>query len=208
MSSLANPQPSWPGRSRQEISSVEAVEAHLHRIEAVNPRSTRLSGYSPTEARWHDACRPGGCARRPPRPLHGVPFTVKGEYRRRRTVHNLGRAGAFRRGGFRWMRPSCSSACARPVRFLSGAPTCPTWLRRHHRQLATRHHATRGTRCARPQAPAAVGGGRPATGMSPIGLATTLVARRNPGQCVRYRFDSALGGSGSLTPALSPGKTT
>jgi amidase len=64
----------------KEVSSEEVVEAHLRRIEAVNPRLNAVvqlaadSGSARAQAREADAALARGEIRGP---LHGVPFTVK-----------------------------------------------------------------------------------------------------------------------------------
>lgn len=63
------------------ISSHEAVQACLARIEAVNPAINAVVRLAPDaleRARAADAALAGGAARgAPPGPLHGVPFTIK-----------------------------------------------------------------------------------------------------------------------------------
>jgi len=61
----------------RDVSSVEVVEAHLRRIEAVNPHLNAIVRLSPDaleEARAADAALARGTT---PGPLHGIPFTVK-----------------------------------------------------------------------------------------------------------------------------------
>src|SRR5262245_49544537 len=64
--------------ARGEVSAVEAVEAHIARIEAVNPRinAVVVTRYDEarTEAREADERRTRG---EPLGPLHGVPITIK-----------------------------------------------------------------------------------------------------------------------------------
>jgi amidase len=69
----------WLARAiaAREISSLEAVDACLARIEAVNPRINavvRLAGDARDQARRADAALDAGT---PLGPLHGVPFTIK-----------------------------------------------------------------------------------------------------------------------------------
>jgi amidase len=59
---------------KKEVSSVEVVESHLRRIEAVNPSVNAITvvlGESALEAARRADANPGTG------PLHGVPFTVK-----------------------------------------------------------------------------------------------------------------------------------
>jgi amidase len=70
---------SWLARAiaAREVSSLEAVDACLDRIEAVNPRINavvRLAGDARERAREADVRIARGEA---PGPLHGVPFTIK-----------------------------------------------------------------------------------------------------------------------------------
>lgn len=61
----------------RELSSVEVVQAHLDRIEEVNPKLNAIVTLADTaldEARKADAAVKSGAK---PGPLHGVPFTVK-----------------------------------------------------------------------------------------------------------------------------------
>ncbi|GAC1351010.1 MAG: amidase [Ktedonobacteraceae bacterium] len=64
--------------ARGDISSVEAVEAHIERIERVNPalNAVVVKRYDAAraEARKADERRSGGAS---PGPLHGVPITIK-----------------------------------------------------------------------------------------------------------------------------------
>jgi amidase len=62
----------------KQVSAVEVVEAHLARIEQVNPRLNAVvqlcADRALAEARDADAALAGGAT---PRPLHGVPMTLK-----------------------------------------------------------------------------------------------------------------------------------
>ena len=59
----------------RELSSTEVVEAHLRRIEAVNPRVNAVVQVDGDRALA--AAREADATNSPPGPLHGVPFTVK-----------------------------------------------------------------------------------------------------------------------------------
>ena len=62
----------------RKVSSVEVVEAHLHRIEAVNPKVNAIVRVLADEARAGAALADQAVARGDRLgPLHGVPFTVK-----------------------------------------------------------------------------------------------------------------------------------
>lgn len=62
----------------RKVSSVEVVEAHLHRIEAVNPKVNAIVRVLADEARAGAALADQAVARGDRLgPLHGVPFTIK-----------------------------------------------------------------------------------------------------------------------------------
>ena len=62
----------------REVSSTEAIDAHLARIEAVNPRLNAVVQLDAEGARATARARDEALARgETPGPLHGVPFTVK-----------------------------------------------------------------------------------------------------------------------------------
>jgi amidase len=64
--------------ARREVTSREVVEAHLGRIEAVNPKVNALPAVLGEGARAGAALADSAVASRAPLgPLHGVPFTVK-----------------------------------------------------------------------------------------------------------------------------------
>ena len=64
--------------AKGEVSSAEVVDAHLARIDAVNPRLNALTQVLADEARAGAAAADRAVAAGEPLgPLHGVPFTVK-----------------------------------------------------------------------------------------------------------------------------------
>ena len=77
--------------ARKEVSSVEVVDAHLDRIEVVNPRlnavTTLLADDAREAARRADQAVASGAELGP---LHGVPCTVKQKHRPGRKRHELG----------------------------------------------------------------------------------------------------------------------
>src|SRR5207237_2507040 len=77
-----------------ELSCREVVEAHIHRIQAVNPRLNALVvplfDRARAEARAADAARERG---EPLGRLHGVPFTVKEFFEAEGTPSTLGIPG-------------------------------------------------------------------------------------------------------------------
>ena len=78
---------------KREISSVEVVEAHLRRIEQVNPKLNavvRICGdRAMEEARQADSRRPKDALG----PLHGVPITVKDSHDTEGIVSTAGTKG-------------------------------------------------------------------------------------------------------------------
>jgi len=109
----------------REVSSREVVQAHLDRIEVVNPHlnaivrllaDQALAAADAADRAVADGARLG--------PLHGVPFTVK---------ENIDLAGTPTTQGSRsWPRqlprstPRRWSGCARPARSRSAGPICRT----------------------------------------------------------------------------------
>src|ERR1700716_2476995 len=77
-----------------KLSSVEVVEAHLRRIESVNPQLNAVvqvvADRALLEARAADAARVSG---EPLGPLHGVPITVKDAFETRGVVSTGGTLG-------------------------------------------------------------------------------------------------------------------
>ena len=170
-------------RSRQ-ASSREVIEAHLRRIEAVNPAVNAVTvvlGEQALEAaKAADRAAAGG-GDLPP--LHGVPFTVK---------ENIDLAGTpTTQGSRRWRAriragtPPSSSGCGPPGRSRSAAPTCPTFAIRWHTDSELWGATV--NPWDRSRTPGASSGGEAAalaTGMSPLGLGNDgLGSLRWPAQC-------------------------
>ncbi|TME12625.1 MAG: hypothetical protein E6I80_03605 [Chloroflexi bacterium] len=76
-----------------DLSSQEVVEAHIRRIDAVNPRLNAvvvpLFDQARAQAKAADAARAQG---QPLGPLHGVPVTIKEQYLVKGTPFDLGPA--------------------------------------------------------------------------------------------------------------------
>jgi amidase len=86
------------GIARKDFSCIEVVEAHLRRIEAVNPALNAIVKTLREEARSDAAEADRKVAAGPALgPLHGVPFTIK---------ENIDVAG-FPTTGFRRRDPAC-----------------------------------------------------------------------------------------------------
>jgi len=108
-----------------QASSREVIEANLRRIEEVNPAvnavTVVLAEQALEAAQAADRAAAGG-GELPP--LHGVPFTVKGniDLAGTPTTHGINAlAAACRRS-----MPRPSSGCGPPGRSRSATPTCPT----------------------------------------------------------------------------------
>ena len=167
-----------------QASSREVIEAHLRRIEAVNPSVnavTSLLAEQALEAATAADRRAAGGGARPP--LHGVPFTVK---------ENIDLAGAPTTHGLKALAGAYPSRDAPAVGRLKtagaiplGHTNCPT--------LAVRWHTDSELWGAtinpwdRSRTPGASSGGEAvalATGMSPLGLGNDgLGSLRWPAQC-------------------------
>jgi Asp-tRNA(Asn)/Glu-tRNA(Gln) amidotransferase A subunit family amidase len=82
------------GIARKDFSCIEVVEAHLRRIEAVNPGLNAIVKTFGEEARSADrkVCRGSGARAAARRSLHD-----QGEHRRRRLPDDLGCSGFRRR---------------------------------------------------------------------------------------------------------------
>ena len=106
----------------KEVSTVEVVEIHLRRIEAVNPILnavvTLAAERAMDEARAADARRAGGG---PIGPLHGVPVSIKDSIETAGVLTTAGTEGsrATRRSRMRRWSPGC----AKPARSCSARPT-------------------------------------------------------------------------------------
>src|SRR5215475_10291707 len=167
-----------------QASSREVIEAHLRRIEAVNPSVNAITSLLAEQALEAAAAadrRAAGGGARPP--LHGVPFTVK---------ENIDLAGAPTTHGLKALAGAYPSRDAPAVGWLKtagaiplGHTNCPT--------LAVRWHTDSELWGAtinpwdRSRTPGASSGGEAvalATGMSPLGLGNDgLGSLRWPAQC-------------------------
>ena len=171
-------------RTRQ-TSSQEVIEAHLRRIEAVNPcvnAVTVVLGEQAIEAaKAADLAVAGGADLRP---FHGVPFTIKG---------NIDLAGTPTTQGLKALadaypdlgRPRRRAAARLPGRSRLAVPTVPP-----SRFAGTRDSELWGATVNpwdRSRTPGASSGGEAAalaTGMSPLGLGNDgLGSLRWPAQC-------------------------
>jgi anti-sigma factor RsiW len=113
---------------RRELSSAEVVDAHLARIDAVNPALNAIVRVLADEARAAAALADRRLkAGETVGPLHGVPFTVK---------ENIDMAGLPTTWGVPALAQAvvpmdapvvASNACEPPALYRSAALTCPTW---------------------------------------------------------------------------------
>jgi len=86
--------------ARRQLSSAEVVDAHLARIDAVNPALNAVVKILADEARAAAAAADRRLAAgEAVGPLHGVPFTVKENIDMAGLPTTLGRAGAGQGGG-------------------------------------------------------------------------------------------------------------
>ena len=99
----------------KQVSAVEVVEAHLERIEEVNPKLNAVvqlaSERALDEAREADAALARGESKGP---LHGVPMTIKDSLETAGIVSTAGTIG-------RKSQPALPNRCGRP-RFRSPRP--------------------------------------------------------------------------------------
>jgi amidase len=165
---------------RKEVSSVEVVESHLRRIEAVNPAVNAVTvvlGDSALEAARKADASPGTG------PLHGVPFTVK---------ENIDCTGSPTTQGVPALAEAMPSRDAPVVERMKAAGAIPiarTNLPEFGLRIST-DNPLRG-RTFNPWDPTRVAGGSSggegaalATGMSPIGLGNDIGGSvRNPAYC-------------------------
>ncbi len=168
----------------KEASSVEVVDAHLTRIEAVNPQLNAITRVLADEARAAakaaDAALAGG---EPLGPLHGVPFTVK---------QNIDLTGCATDNGVRAFADAISPVDAPVVERMKaagaipiGRTNCPDMALRVHTDSSL-HGLTRN-----PWDPTRTAGGSSggeasalASGMSPVGLGNDIGGSlRNPASC-------------------------
>jgi amidase len=170
--------------SSRQISSQEVIEAHLRRIEAVNPSvnaiTVVLGEQALAAAKAADrAVAAGGDLP----PFHGVPFTVK---------ENIDLAGTPTTQGLKALSGAYSSRDAPVVERLKAAgaiPTgrtnCPNFILRWH--CESELWGATVNPWDRSRTPGASSGGEAvalATGMSPLGLGNDgLGSLRWPAQC-------------------------
>jgi amidase len=165
---------------KKEVSSVEVVESHLRRIEAVNPSVNAITvvlGESALEAARIADANPGTG------PLHGVPFTVK---------ENIDCTGSATTQGVPALAEAMPPRDAPVVERMKAAGAIPiarTNLPEFGLRIST-SNPLRG-RTLNPWDPTRVAGGSSggeasslATGMSPIGLGNDIGGSlRNPAYC-------------------------
>lgn len=170
--------------SSRRASSREVVEAHLRRIEAVNPAVNAVTVLLDEQALdAADAADRAVAEGRTLPPLHGVPFTVK---------ENLDLAGTATTQGAMALSAAAPSEDAPVVRRLRAAgaiplghTNCPTFAVRWHTDSELWGATVNPWDPAR--TPGASSGGEAvalATGMSPLGLGSDgLGSLRWPAQC-------------------------
>ena len=165
---------------RRDVSSVEVVESHLRRIEAVNPSVNAVTivlGDSALEAAKKADANPGTG------PLHGVPFTVK---------ENIDCTGSATTQGVPALAESMplrDAPVVERMKAAGGIPIARTNLPEFGLRIST-SNPLRG-RTLNPWDPTRVAGGSSggegvslATGMSPIGLGNDIGGSlRNPAYC-------------------------
>ena len=168
----------------KEVSSVEVIDAHLSRIEQVNPHLNAITRVLADEARAGakaaDAALAAGDTLGP---LHGVPFTVK---------QNIDLAGCATDNGVPAFAEAISAVDAPVVERMKaagaipiGRTNCPDMALRVHTDSSL-HGLTRN-----PWDPTRTAGGSSggeasalASGMSPIGLGNDIGGSlRNPASC-------------------------
>ncbi len=167
-----------------EVSSVELVQAHLDRIDAVNPTVNAVTRTMPEDslaaAGAVDAARAAGDDLGP---LAGVPFTIK---------ENIDLAGQATTHGLQALADAVAAVDAPVVERMKGAGGVPL-ARTHLPDLGLRIHTENELhgRTLNPWHPDHTAGGSSggegtalATGMSPIGLGNDLGGSlRNPATC-------------------------
>ena len=177
----------------KEVSSVEVIDAHLARIEQVNPHLNAITRVLADEARAGakaaDASLASGDALGP---LHGVPLTVK---------QNIDLAGCATDNGVPAFAEAISPVDAPVVERMRaagaipiGRTNCPDMALRVHTDSSL-HGLTRN-----PWDPTRTAGGSSggeasalASGMSPIGLGNDIGGSlRNPATLLRHRLAEAL----------------
>src|ERR1700761_5248192 len=163
-----------------DVSSREVVDAHLERIEAVNPSLNAIVRVLADEARTAADAADAGDARGP---LHGVPFTVK---------ENIDVAGTATTQGLPALAEAVAPLDAPQVERLRAAGAIPIG-RTNLPDLGLRVHTDSSLRglTRNPWDPGVTAGGSSggegaalASGMSPLGLGNDVGGSlRNPAHC-------------------------
>src|SRR5215813_3644155 len=170
--------------AKRELSSVEVVNAHLARIDAVNPALNAIVKVLGDEARAEAAAADRRLAAGEKiGPLHGVPFTVK---------ENIDMAGLPTTWGVPALAQAITPADAPVVERMRAAGAIPIG-RTNLPDMALRIHTTSSLHglTRNPWHPGRTAGGSSggeasalASGMSPIGLGNDLGGSlRNPAHC-------------------------
>ena len=170
--------------AKKRVSSLEVVEAHLARIQAVNPKLDAMPVVFADEARAAAMAADAAIARGDQLgPLHGVPFSIK---------DNLDQAGKANTDGIEENKGRVAKHDAPVVERMRAAGGIPIG-RTNLPDLALRVHSYSELwgRCLNPWNPKRNVGGSSggeaaalATGMSPIGLGNDIGGSlRNPANC-------------------------
>ena len=167
--------------ARREVSSREVVDAHLERIEAVNPHLNAIVVVLADEARA--AADAADSASVPAGPLHGVPFTVK---------ENIDLAGTPTTQGLAALAEAVAPIDAPQVERMRAAGAIPIG-RTNLPDFGLRFHTDSSLRglTRNPWHPEATAGGSSggegaalASGMSPLGLGNDVGGSlRSPAHC-------------------------
>src|SRR5215207_654414 len=180
--------------ARRQLSSVEVVDAHLARIDAVNPALNAvvrvLADEAGTGAVIADQKLAAG---ETVGPLHGVPFTVK---------ENIDMAGLPTTWGMPALAQAVVPADAPVVERMRAAGAIPI-ARTNLPDMALRVHTDSSLHglTRNPWHPGRTAGGSSggeaaalASGMSPIGLGNDIGGSlRNPANALRHRFHPSIG---------------